>query len=90
MNRPICTKCQIEMKREQIGVIALYMYLEPPEPYKAVMVDKFQCKCCGVVVLAQFADNPFWECFHDESAPNQDDESVFVIYEKPIPVNGPF
>ncbi|KKL70271.1 hypothetical protein LCGC14_2106620 [marine sediment metagenome] len=66
MNRPICTKCEIEMKREQIGVIALYMYSGPPEPYKAVMPDKFQCPNCGDVIVAQFADNAFWECFHDE------------------------
>ena len=84
MNRPICTKCQIEMKRERIGVIALYMYADPPRPYKAVMADKFKCEKCGTVIVAQFADHPFWEHFHDKSEPNQNDEAVFVVYENPI------
>jgi len=71
------------MKREQIGVVALYMYQQPPVPYKAIMVGKFRCSECNTEILAQFADNPFWECFHDEDAPNQNSDSVFVVYEKP-------
>jgi hypothetical protein len=70
------------MKREKIGATALYLFRDPPEPYKAVHADLFKCSNCGMEVVAQFADSAFWNHHYDVPAPDTDDKYVFLVYEK--------
>jgi len=79
MQKPICGNCYQEMARDKSGVTVLYMYLKPPQPYKAWHADLHTCPNCDQEVITGFADQAFWNNWDDTPAPDQRDEWVFVI-----------
>jgi len=56
MPRPVCVKCQIQMRCEKNGV-GLLELATPNRPYKIWSSDLFRCPVCGFEVLTGYSDN---------------------------------
>ena len=52
--KPVCVKCGLEMTITNIGVDAISMFLDPPEPYQIFNGDEFTCMNCGYMIVARF------------------------------------
>jgi len=66
-HRPICVKCQVEMRPETNGVGLLDMFEEPTgsrtkySPYKLWDADLYKCPTCGHEIVTGFGQNPISE-----------------------------
>lgn len=54
MPRPVCVKCQIQMRMEIMGV-GLLELATPNRPYKIWSSDLFRCPVCGHEILSGYA-----------------------------------
>lgn len=73
--RPICVKCDRAMAREHIGVLVAELYLKNTAIYKLWYADYYQCPTCSMMVIHDFADQPFWQC-HEEGRDGQRDSAI--------------
>ncbi len=91
--RPVCVKCQCEMRCVKTGADIVVM--SGCEPYQIWQADIFGCPSCGVEVIAGWASKP-WKAQHDpdfdelvsrlqdarQSSPSC---RIEYVYEKPTP-----
>jgi len=54
------------MVREDSGVLVRELYQKNAKVYKYWHADFFRCPCCGIEVVADFADRPLATCFEDD------------------------
>ena len=61
-HRPVCKKCNCEMRPETNGVGCLDMFCpsdhETPQPYELWDADLWKCPKCGVEIIGGFALDP--------------------------------
>jgi len=62
-HRPVCVKCQVEMRPEKNGVGVLDM--ANFGPYKIWEADKWRCPECGYEVIAGFGKEAIAEHYQD-------------------------
>ena len=55
--KPICVKCQKEMRIDIITVHVVLMAWEPPKPYEIWQGDQWKCPGCGVTIVTGFGWN---------------------------------
>jgi len=67
-HRPVCVKCQCELRVKENGVGLLDMFnpsdKPEPQPYQIWDADLLECPKCGLEVVTQFGDSPMaqhWE-----------------------------
>ena len=67
-HRPVCVKCECELRPETCGVGTLDMFnpsdKPEPQPYQMWDSDLYKCPKCGYEIMAGFGDNPIahhWE-----------------------------
>ena len=60
MKRPICLKCQMEMRIVRVGVTVVEMFLDPPEPYRVWNADVVECPMCKNRVATGFSIKPIY------------------------------
>ena len=73
--RPICVKCDREMRKEFSGVLVAELYLGNTAIYKLWYADYYQCSGCQVTIIHDFAERPFWEC-HEKERDGQRDSAI--------------
>ena len=95
MPKLVCVKCQVQYKIKKSGNYVVDMFLDPPEPYRIMNGDRWQCPGCGHEVIAGFGEMPLSEHFHDEFQNRldkvQQNSTTIKCYESPqdaIPFNG--
>ena len=54
MRRPICVKCEIEMRPEENDVRVINWFSLPPEPDTIWCADVWKCPICGVKIVCGF------------------------------------
>ena len=52
--KPTCVKCQIGMRNIEGNVPCFEMFLNPPQPYKIYLADKYRCPICGYEILTGY------------------------------------
>ncbi len=57
--KPSCVKCQVTLRSERIGAIAIFTAYDPPHPYEAYNCDIMKCPKCGVEIISGWANQPF-------------------------------
>lgn len=61
-HRPVCKKCNCELRPEKNGVGVLDMYRPSdstePQPYELFDADLWKCPSCGIEVVGGFGENP--------------------------------
>ncbi len=55
-HKPVCVKCQVELKPSQIGVVVVDMV--GGKPYQIWNADVYKCPKCGVEIVQAFATAP--------------------------------
>jgi len=80
MRRPLCVKCQMDMRAERNGVTVVETYMGDKSPYKTMRADLFKCPCCGFEVISGIADTPFWRAHHEKSFEEAMAETSGLIY----------
>lgn len=68
MHRPVCVKCQTELRCEKNEVVVLDMFGPNEEIYKGFYADLFQCPGCGMQIVVGFGQNAFTEHFEEDHA----------------------
>lgn len=53
-NSVMCIGCGVEMSVDEIGIVVIETYLDPPMPYKLIHGDRYVCPGCGKAVVAGF------------------------------------
>lgn len=57
-HKPVCVKCNVELKIETNGVAVLDFFMNNSAAYSLTLGDKWKCPECGFEVIAGFGDNP--------------------------------
>ena len=81
----ICNKCGLQLRPKKIGVPVIFMFMDPPEPYKIRESDELECPGCGLTVLAglpQSGDEHFEPTF-SASLKNAKKRGGVKVYEHP-------
>jgi hypothetical protein len=85
-HRPVCVKCQIELRPQRNGVGVLDMAKD--EPYQLCEADMYRCPGCGFEVVIGFARTG-WEHFEpsfDRQLDRHRQQGTLIYnYEKPRP-----
>ena len=66
MPKIICVKCEVQCQILKNGVPLIEMFLDPPQPYKILSSDKWQCPICKHEILAgisEYGSEHFQEIF---------------------------
>lgn len=58
MRKPVCVKCECDLKPERNGVWCVETVGQERRLYKVWHSDKWKCPSCGVEVLVGFGKNP--------------------------------
>ena len=71
-HRPVCVKCECEMRPEQNGV-GLLDYFNPsdsdtPQPYRIWDADLWKCPKCGFEIVTGFGQRPIAEHYQQNKA----------------------
>ena len=53
-HRPVCVKCQCEMKPEKNGVQVIEIAVDR-KPYEIWDADKWKCPICGIEIMLGFS-----------------------------------
>jgi len=61
--RPICVKCEVELRMEQAGIYVAEMFRENKEVYKLWRADLWKCPICKTEIVHGFGNNPIAEHF---------------------------
>jgi len=54
---PICCQCEVEMRIDTNGVIAVTHFQDPPQPYELWDSDRYECPKCGAKVLTGYGQH---------------------------------
>ena len=73
--RPICVKCDREMRKELSGVLVAELYLKNTAIYKLWYADYYCCPGCQMVIIHDFSEKPFWQS-HEEKRDGQRDSAI--------------
>ena len=65
MKRPICVKCEIEMRPEENDVRVIEWFSEPPQPYKIWCADVWMCPKCKTKIVVGFGQGAYAEHFQE-------------------------
>lgn len=82
-HRPVCVKCQVELRPEKTGVTLVDMFQKPPKPYSIWSADKWKCPICGYEVVIGFGASPLYVHSDDkfkEMLKKAKESSKSVIY----------
>ena len=62
-HRPVCVKCEVEMRPEKndVGVLDMADF----GPYKLWSADKYKCPKCGYEIVVGFGDDRIAEHYED-------------------------
>ena len=63
---PICCQCEVEMRIDTNGVLAVTQFLDPPQPYEVWDSDRYKCPKCGMKVLTGYGDHALAEHYDTE------------------------
>ena len=80
--KPACVKCQVALKTEQIGAIAIFTAYDPPQPYEAYNCDIAKCPKCGLEIVAGYANQPFARSGDSAIYDAAQQDNVVFIHEK--------
>lgn len=79
MPRPVCVKCQCEMKITASGAVT-FNALVVRGPYQQWQGDRYQCPACGAEIITAYGDRPSWE--HFEGPDTFDNNEIAISYER--------
>lgn len=65
MPKLVCVPCQRQYRVVKSGNYVVDMFQHPPEPYKILNGDRWECPGCGHQIIAGFAQQPLAEHFED-------------------------
>jgi len=54
---PICCQCEVEMRIDENGILAVTHFQDPPQPYEVWDADRYVCPKCGMKVLTGYGDH---------------------------------
>lgn len=84
--RPVCVKCQREMRIDKCGVNVILMAYEPPQPFEIWRGDRWKCPKCGAEVVARYGDRAiamhFEPTFDEELAKLRESFTTYEVYER--------
>lgn len=61
MPKMVCLKCQTEFRIIKTGATVIDFFRDPPEPYRILEADVWECPGCKDRVAAGFAENAWVE-----------------------------
>ena len=90
IDKPICAKDEVHYCIKKAGVMVVFMFLDPPQPYRIWPCDSWECPKCRHVVLVGFSNKPLAE--HDEEKFGRffeevKDNCIFIYGSSPIGVD---
>lgn len=66
MPKLVCVECERDYKVVVTGNYVIEMFCNPPEPYKILSGDRWECPGCGHQIIAGFGSTPLAEHFQDK------------------------
>ncbi len=59
-HRPVCKRCNCEMRPEinGVGVLDMFRPSDKPQPYELWNADLWKCPTCGIEIVGGFGDGP--------------------------------
>jgi len=66
MPRPVCVKCEVELRPEENGVVVAEMFQQNKEVAKLWYADLFKCPICGIEVIYGFGNAAFKHHFDED------------------------
>lgn len=84
-HRPVCVKCETELRPEKNGV-GLLDYYRPsdevePKPYQIWDADLWKCPVCGIEIVVGFGDNPIDAHYNESFAKTIDGYKKYKLVE---------
>lgn len=68
-HRPVCSKCQVELRPTNNDAMVVDHAYDPPQPYKIWCADEWTCPKCGYQIVIGFGDSPIAHHFEPEFQP---------------------
>ena len=59
MHRPICSRCEVEMRPSKNNVVVVDYAHDPPQPYQIWSADEWTCPKCGHRIIVGFGESPY-------------------------------
>lgn len=69
MRRPICVKCQTELRPLENGIAVIDMAWQSPKPAAVIQADLYECPGCKAQIVSGFAEQPLAEHYQDKFEP---------------------
>ena len=64
-HRPVCKKCETELKPEKNDIRLVDTFQDPPQPCKIWSADLWKCPGCGYEVVVGFGQGAIMEHWED-------------------------
>jgi len=65
-HKPVCVKCEVELRPEKNGVKLVDLFQHNTQPYQVWDADLWKCPICGVEIIVGFGMQPLRGHWHDD------------------------